>query len=347
MNKISVIIPIYNMEAYLSRCIESVVGQSHKKLEIILVDDGSSDNCAQICDEYSEKDDRITVIHKENEGVSSARNVGMSSATGDYITFVDPDDWLETDALATMLALLNDGDAECVRTMYYKDRADGYREKSSLKSLTCGVYKNDDIHNLINDFVGGREHCYVMLLLFDKRVMNRIGGFNVDVCMMEDVLFYIKLLSAVDSMVLSNKLTYHYFQNDQSASRSPVNYRRNIGDILAVNAEVKAILNDKGLLTDELRETVDVTHAMLISNYLFRIYMNGSSSREITDMLLMLHRDEEYRVLVSGAPCEKMPHHLRYTVECIMHNRPKRLMAFFRLRLFAHNLKNRFKGLRN
>lgn len=92
---ISVIVPVYNVEKYLDKCVESIVNQTYKDLEIILVDDGSMDNCPAMCDEWAKKDNRIKVIHKENGGVSSARNIGLDNVTGEYIGFVDSDDYLE------------------------------------------------------------------------------------------------------------------------------------------------------------------------------------------------------------------------------------------------------------
>ena len=93
---ISVIVPIYNVEKYLARCVDSIVNQTYKNLEIILVDDGSPDRCPQMCDDYAEKDSRIKVVHKKNGGLSDARNAGMAVATGEYISFIDSDDWIET-----------------------------------------------------------------------------------------------------------------------------------------------------------------------------------------------------------------------------------------------------------
>lgn len=92
--KVSVIVPIYKVESYLDQCVQSIVDQTYKNLEIILVDDGSPDHCPIVCDAWAEKDSRIRVIHKENGGFSSARNVGLDAATGDYIQFVDSDDWI-------------------------------------------------------------------------------------------------------------------------------------------------------------------------------------------------------------------------------------------------------------
>lgn len=96
--KISVIIPVYNVEKYLRQCVDSIINQTYKNIEIILIDDGSTDSCPVICDEYAVKDDRIKVIHKKNAGVSAARNDGLKEITGDYVTYVDSDDWLDLEA---------------------------------------------------------------------------------------------------------------------------------------------------------------------------------------------------------------------------------------------------------
>lgn len=102
MDKISVIVPIYGVEDYLPKCLESIIHQTYGDLEIILIDDGSQDNCPSICEEYSLKDNRIIVVHKENGGLSSARNAGLDIATGEYVSFVDGDDWLEPRMLESL-----------------------------------------------------------------------------------------------------------------------------------------------------------------------------------------------------------------------------------------------------
>ncbi len=103
---ISVIVPIYNVEDYLPQCIESIINQSYKNLDIILVDDGSPDKCPEICDNYASKDSRIRVIHKENGGLSSARNAGLELSKGQYVSFIDSDDWLELDMYQVMVDAL-------------------------------------------------------------------------------------------------------------------------------------------------------------------------------------------------------------------------------------------------
>ena len=102
-DKISVIVPIYNVEPYLRQCVDSVIKQTYSNLEILLIDDGSPDHCGAICDDYAQKDNRIKVLHKKNGGLSAAWNDGMSMATGDWIAFVDSDDWLDTKYFETLL----------------------------------------------------------------------------------------------------------------------------------------------------------------------------------------------------------------------------------------------------
>ena len=110
---ISVIIPVYGVEKYIAQCLESVINQTYKNLEIILVDDGSPDRCGKICDEYQKKDGRIRVIHKKNEGVARARNDGLDCATGDYISFIDSDDWIAPDAYEKLYRGLQENGADC------------------------------------------------------------------------------------------------------------------------------------------------------------------------------------------------------------------------------------------
>ena len=110
--KISVIVPVYNVEKYLTKCVDSIMNQTYKDLEIILVDDGSTDNSGKICDEYVKKDKRFKVIHKKNGGLSDARNVGIKNSTGEYLSFIDSDDYIDNDMI------------ECLYNACIKNNAD-------------------------------------------------------------------------------------------------------------------------------------------------------------------------------------------------------------------------------
>ena len=127
---ISVIVPVYNVERWLDRCVTSIVGQTYKNLEIILIDDGSTDKSSEMCDAWSRLDDRIRVVHKANGGLSSARNEGLGIAMGARIAFVDSDDWIDSEMLATMNRWMD--------------------EQSAVDVVMCGTIKN---------YENGREQC--------------------------------------------------------------------------------------------------------------------------------------------------------------------------------------------
>ena len=122
---ISVIVPVYNVEQYLDRCVNSLVGQTYQNLEIILVDDGSPDGCSVICDNWARKDSRVIVIHKNNGGLSSARNSALDVCSGDVIAFVDSDDWVEPDMFEKMLESMQEHDADIVQCSVLKTYENG------------------------------------------------------------------------------------------------------------------------------------------------------------------------------------------------------------------------------
>ncbi len=134
---ISVIVPVYNVEKYLNRCVQSIVDQTYKNLEIILVDDGSPDHCPQMCDAWAKKDSRIQVIHKKNAGVSSARNAGLDAATGDFIGFVDGDDILFSDFYKTLVsqAQENNADVSACAFCFFRD------DYSEATQSSCYIHK--------------------------------------------------------------------------------------------------------------------------------------------------------------------------------------------------------------
>ncbi len=136
--KISVIVPVYKTEDYLKRCVDSILASTYKNIEVILVDDGSPDNSGKICDEYAEKDARVKVIHKENGGLSSARNAGLDAATGEYITFVDSDDYIASDIYEKLTGIMSDRDLD-VAVMRMCRADDSGEHEDELMTISDGV----------------------------------------------------------------------------------------------------------------------------------------------------------------------------------------------------------------
>ena len=131
-SKVSIIVPVYNSSDVLCECVNSLINQDYENIEIILVDDGSTDNSGEICDSFQEKDKRVKVIHKKNEGQSAARNLGIQESSGDYVMFIDSDDWLDLDAVSTLVSYADENDLDVTRFNYIRE----FESKSIPKKNT-------------------------------------------------------------------------------------------------------------------------------------------------------------------------------------------------------------------
>lgn len=227
MSKISVIIPVYKVEKYLNRCVDSVINQTYKDLEIILVDDGSPDECPKICDEYAAKDSRIKVLHKPNGGVSSARNAGLDIASGDYITFVDADDYIEICAYEKMIKRAEDKDVDVLLCDCVKD----YGEKTELYShnIRSGYYNRNDLeseyfkHLIMMENVEYPATISNWLLLFKRSLLNAEQKIKYveGVRFSEDLLFGAELMYHANSFYyMKGEAYYRYAINPDSATHS-------------------------------------------------------------------------------------------------------------------------------
>lgn len=205
--KVSVIVPIYNAEKYLNKCLESIIGQTYKNLEIILVDDGSLDNSPTICDAWAQIDSRIRVIHKKNGGVSSARNAGIDLAQGDYIGFVDADDWIEPNMYEVLInnAEKFSADKSSCGYVYYGRNVSG--------AVDCTVLKNSDDMRL--RLIRG-DHNAVWCAIYSRSVVGDIR-FDESLKVAEDWLFNYQVCLKMSSEVIVDTPLYHYEDNIESA----------------------------------------------------------------------------------------------------------------------------------
>ena len=216
--KISVIMPVYNVEKYLKKCIESVLSQTYKNFEIILVDDGSPDNCGKICDECAQKDERIKVIHKENGGVSSARNAGLKIATGDYIIFIDSDDYINENMFAHMIKNAKGNNSDIVVCNFNIEK-DGYIKKCSekiikqfceTKDLTY-IFNRSRFSEFDDEFsISHTFSCFLWRMMFSKKLISEIE-FNEKLKVMEDVEFFVRVLKKDENIKISHLDEYLYF----------------------------------------------------------------------------------------------------------------------------------------
>lgn len=208
---ISVIVPVYNVAAYLNRCVESIIHQTYTDLEIILVDDGSPDKSGEMCDEWAKKDSRIKVVHKENGGLSDARNAGIEAATGDYIGFVDSDDWIEPDMFQDLLDAIQRENVELAVTGIKRTYGNGFDRPQFIADAPF-VISGDKIiqaYLLQGTFSTAAWDKLYLKSLFDAR------RFPVGK-QYEDAPVIFDMLCAIDKLVVVGKPQYNYFQRADS-----------------------------------------------------------------------------------------------------------------------------------
>ncbi|HJA32853.1 MAG TPA: glycosyltransferase [Candidatus Mediterraneibacter merdigallinarum] len=206
MDLISVIVPIYNVEQYLNQCLQSICSQSYKNLEIILVDDGSSDRCPELCDVWAEKDSRIRVIHKQNGGLSDARNAGMVCAKGEYIAFVDSDDWIEKDLYQKLWSELHQNNAQiaaCGIVKVFETTSEEQKIYSKQK-----IFTNEEA---LQTLLKGQDFCAVAWNKLYKRDVIEDIRFPVG-RLHEDEFFTYRVIANASKLVLVPEAKYYYRQ---------------------------------------------------------------------------------------------------------------------------------------
>ena len=275
---ISIIIPVYNVEQYLKRCIDSILNQTYHNLEIILVDDGSPDNCPQLCDEFAIIDTRIKVLHKQNGGLSSARLAGFNVATGDYILFIDSDDYIEknmVEELVTATAQTNSDMAVCG---YYTQF--GEQKKENLLPYSTNVLQGkDEITQKYIVYLIGKDKNKVFLpgflciRLLKKSLIRNEFFVSENEFFAEDVVFDLLYSDNIQKITIVKKPLYNYCVNEQSLSNK---YRKNKWQMLKNLHEFKKdflarrnIYDDENRLQDAIQSSIfsSVDNAVLSGSY--------------------------------------------------------------------------------
>lgn len=256
---LSVIVPVYNVEEYLADCIESLIHQTYDQLELILVDDGSTDKGGLICDKYQNKDDRVKVIHKSNGGLVSARKAGMKAARGKYISFVDSDDWLELTMYEELMGPMLSEDLDMISSGEIREYAGGsyiYHDK-----LKPGIYEGDGLHrHVLKQFIS-TDNFFEMNI--SMKVTNKIFKYNQlfkcieeipnEISIGEDAACICPFVFQARKIAISEKAYYHYrLRGDSIMGRAGAEDKDKIGKLSSY------LLNIPLNLTKEMREQYEV-----------------------------------------------------------------------------------------
>lgn len=222
--KLSIIVPVYNIEKYLPKCLDSIMNQTYKNLEIILIDDGSTDNSGKICDEFSEVDKRVKAFHQQNQGVSTARNKGIDLATGEYLTFIDGDDWIEKDYFEIAIQYLNDYKPSVMINNYLRiDNCGNIIDYFNNNDTILNLNKREALIEMVTGTCYGWEPCAT----FYKSKLCKKVKFNINICFAEDLLFKYSILKKCKTGVIFIPLhKYYYVYRPESACNSYNLYKK-------------------------------------------------------------------------------------------------------------------------
>lgn len=231
MDLISIIVPVYKVEKYIGECIDSILGQTYENFELILVDDGSPDNSSKICDKYAAKDERIKVIHKENGGVSSARNVGLDNAKGEYITFIDSDDMVDDQYLELMYRKIIETNADMCFCHF--DRFDENKFVEYIENIPEDLivdFYDSRFKEFINNFfsLNGKLIGTASWRILYRSATAKKVAFNEKLKIGEDLIYVLNCILGSKSICSIPNVLYHFRQNLGSATRLyKTNYKEN------------------------------------------------------------------------------------------------------------------------
>lgn len=256
---VSIIIPVYNAEQYIEKCIESVLAQTYTNLEIIMIDDGSKDHSGAICDQYAQKDNRIRVIHQANGGVSVARQAGLDAAKGEYITHIDPDDWVEKEAIRTMFEIIEEKGADIVFCDFYEDRSN----QSAYRKQNPKEYDNKSLLIQMLHFDGFFPMLWNSLVKHEIIYKYEVSFTPTDIQIGEDTLFLSKLLNKNCKVSFCPRAFYHYNVDNTSSITRRISRKRLLSRFTMINA-----------LAEELGEDFSEHFYPIKKSFLFAAFSN-------------------------------------------------------------------------
>ena len=263
---ISIIVPVYGVEKYLNACVDSILAQTHKNLEVILIDDGSPDSCGAICDAYALRDTRVRVIHQTNAGAANAKNTGLDTARGDYIAFADSDDWVEPDWIEKMLQAAQTQDAQVVECNFYMSYTDGEEYGNVPASFGEELFTTQEY---LRRYLTRWTCALFWNKLFRASLLKEVRFHTKRRCV-DDEFFTYKAVTAAERVLRISDALYHYRQRSSSVTQTEKTlYQRTVDgiDILAERHQwMKA--HYPAIAMDYLRHDVD-TLLYYADNYLF------------------------------------------------------------------------------
>lgn len=327
VKKVSIIVPVYNTSLFLDKCLESITRQTIKELEIILINDGSTDNSLEICKAYEAMDKRIILIDQKNRGLSAARNTGVQAATGEYIGFVDSDDWIEPDMFEKMYLQAAQSESEVCICDYKVNNVE--EEISVSLDIEKDIIEKDDLFNLLvlniiapKDFNSNSKNiaACVWRMLIKKEFLEKNNILFVEgITFMEDIIYSLEVYSKCNKVAICREYLYHYMYNSNSIT---IGYKNNCMelnvkvfermkeilkeeydysliekrmDIRYINMSISSIVNEVGknnpkTLSEQVKSIYKICNDDMLKKILSDLEMKGNRLRKRATLFAMKYR---------------------------------------------------------
>lgn len=336
--KVSVIIPVYNVERYFDRCVRSVLGQTLREIEVILVDDGSPDGCPAMCDAYAREDPRVRVVHKANAGLGMARNSGLDIATGEYVAFVDSDDFIDRRMYETLYRTAREHGLDTCYCGFnhYKNGVVTPKREVDVFQLFKG---KDAVRGFLLDMVGPKPNCphevkYLMCVwkaIYSMPLIKRYGlRFDSEkVLASEDILFHSVYLPKAENVGFVPDCFYYYCVNGASISRtySDEKFSRIKNSLVEVRRRLLAVCSEDVFMLHYQRYLFLSLRGVLWHE----IFSTGNTFRVRLDRIRSRCTDDVYRPLFSDYPYCMLPLQKRVLYIVLRSGNPLLIMLFYYL----------------
>ena len=315
MPKVSIIVPVYNVEEYLEQCLNSLINQSLQDIEVIIVDDGSKDNSANICDRYSQKDKRIKVIHKQNEGLGKAYNTGIKIAQGEYIGFVESDDFVELNMFEEMYKLAQRYQADIVKSDWYN-----YYANSKEKDFKANSYEDFVTDEIIN--ISSNPEILIIQPTIWSAIYNRQFLKNNNITFLEtpgasyqDTSFAFKTTSSAQRFILTDKAYVHYRRDNENSS---INSKDKVFDICPEYEEIENFLNSNPLIDNSVKsyrwiiyyfgylwnlKRVATIYKKQFADVFSKLFLDAYQNGRLDDSFFYYISKKEIKLLINNPNC--------------------------------------------
>lgn len=284
---VTVVVPVYNMAQYLERAVETLLKQTYKDIEIILVDDGSTDNGPELCDQLAEKYDIIRTIHKENGGLSSARNCGIENAKGEFIIFPDPDDWVSEEYIESLMTIHEKYNSQLEVSSYYIVDEEKQVDNPICKEITCMT----EYEAMKAMLIGGGMNGFAWNKMYHMDIINEYNmRFDEELGMAQDLHFAIRYALHCKCVALTPKMTYFYFQHIGGVTnpKAKLTPRKKSG--------LKTYEKLIEFLKDDYPEAEALAHCTLANmslQFIYIYYNSGMDDKEFLDLLKVKIRENK------------------------------------------------------